>query len=124
MVLPFGFPVMLVARSPIYLANCVTDMRKSIDGLSLLAEQHFNRNPASGAYYVFCNRARNKLKVLYWDTNGFALWYKRLEKSRFKLNYTRGAQLSLTEDQFQWLLSGLPIDQRQGRKALNYSVFS
>ncbi len=114
---------MLVAHSPIYLANCVTDMRKSINGLALLAQAHFDCNPADGAYYVFCNRARNKLKVLYWDTNGFALWYKRLEKSQFKLSYT-GGSLTLSEDQFGWLLSGLPIKQGQARKALNYSVFS
>lgn len=114
---------MLVAHSPIYLANCATDMRKSIDSLALLIEGHFSRNPADGAYYVFCNRARDKLKVLYWDKNGFALWYKRLEKSRFKLEYT-GGSLSLSEDQFNWLLSGLPIEQKQGRKSLSYSIFS
>ncbi len=93
---------MLVVHSPIYLANCVTDMRKSINGLTLLAQAHFDCNPADGAYYVFCNRARDKLKVLYWDTNGFALWYKRLEKSRFKLEYT-GGSLTLSEDQFSEL---------------------
>lgn len=115
---------MLVARSPIYLANFSTDMRKSINGLTLLAQEHFSCNPADGAYYVFCNRACNKLKVLYWDTNGFALWYKRLEKSRFKLDYRGDQKLSLSEDQFNWLLSGLPMTQCQGRKALNYSIFS
>ena len=114
---------MLVAHSPIYVANFVTDMRKSINGLTLLAEEHFNHNPTDGAYYLFCNRNRDKIKILYWDQNGFALWYKRLEKGRFKLRLNGSDKVTLTPDEFQWLLSGLDPQKTKGRKALNYTVF-
>ncbi len=57
-------------------------MRKSFHGLSALVYQHLGR-PEDGAYYVFINRLRTHLKILYWDGDGLALWYKRLEKGRF-----------------------------------------
>ena len=115
---------MLTPVNEIYLANFPVDMRKSIEGLSALVLTKFKRNPTEkGVYFVFCNKARNRMKVLYFDKNGFALWLKRLEKDRFKLHYQNGQITALDSDQFQWLLSGLDYANLQGRKTLNYSTF-
>jgi hypothetical protein len=59
------------------------DMRKSIDSLSVLVSQEFNHDPLSGHVFIFFNRCRDKVKIIYWDKNGYALHYKRMEKHRF-----------------------------------------
>ena len=68
----------------VYLAMGHTDMRKAINGLSVLVESRMQLDPFSGSLFVFTNRRRNILKVLYWHRNGFCLWQKRLEKHRFR----------------------------------------
>ena len=79
------------------------DMRKSIDGLAAIVELELELSPFSPALFVFCNRGRDKVKLLYWERNGFVLWYKRLEKQRFRWP----SQLSnLTSEQLSWLLAG------------------
>lgn len=60
------------------------DFRKSINGLIIVIEQELQHSAFEPAFYVFCNRARDKLKILYWDETEFSPWYKRLEKARFK----------------------------------------
>ena len=107
----------------IYLANFHVDMRKSIDGLSLLVCNHFDRNPADGAVYVFINKASNKLKILYFDRNGFALWYKRLERGKFHFSANGDGMCKLEESQLRWLLDGLDFLQLQGHPQLNYDLF-
>jgi transposase len=59
-------------------------MRKSINGLMALVQSSFNLDPFSDALFVFCNRARNRIKILEWDTDGFWLYFKRLERGRFR----------------------------------------
>lgn len=116
---------MLASANEIYLANFAVDMRMSINGLSNIVIDQFDQNPTDkGIYFVFCNRARNRMKVLYWDKNGFALWLKRLEHDKFKLSYHNGQVLALDTDQFQWLLTGLDYQNMIGRKTLEYSEFS
>ncbi len=68
----------------IYLYCQTVDFRKSINGLVLVIEQELGLNAFDPTLYVFGNKARDKIKCLYWDSTGFALWYKRLEKQRFK----------------------------------------
>ena len=67
----------------VYLALGSTDLRKAINGLSVLVEQAMGLDPFSGDLFVFCNRRQNIIKILYWDRNGFCLWQKRLEKQFF-----------------------------------------
>ena len=66
----------------VYLATGVTDMRKSINTLSILVAEQMDLDPLSGHLFAFCNRKRDTLKILYWDRNGFCLWHKRLEQHR------------------------------------------
>lgn len=84
------------------------DMRRSINGLNLLLAESLQQNPQSGDLYLFVNRARDKVKCLLWDGNGFVLIYKRLEKGRF--NYSKhlhGDKIIITHAQLRALLMGL-----------------
>lgn len=105
----------------VYLALGSTDMRKSIDGLSLLVGSQLDRDALSGNVFVFCNRSRTILKALYWDHNGFALWHKRLEQDRFRWPKTAQDVLEVSPRQLQWLLSGLEVEQSRSHKELRYS---
>ena len=71
-------------NTELYLYAEFVDMRKSMDGLATLIEQETELSPFDCKLFVFCNRRRDKIKLLYWERNGFVLWYKRLEKLRFK----------------------------------------
>jgi transposase len=100
------------------------DMRKSINGLSQLIASEFGYNPSDGRLYIFINKECNKLKILYWDKNGFCLWYKRLEKANFKLPAIGDAKvLPLEYEQLQWLLSGLDMGKVKGFERLKYEHF-
>ena len=68
----------------VYLCRDIVDFRKGINGLAILVEQTLQRDPFSEQLFVFCNRKRDKVKILYWERNGFCLWQKRLERARFK----------------------------------------
>ena len=113
---------MFVDVSSIYLHRDVVDFRKSINGLVLIVEQEMVLSPFSDALFVFCNKARDKVKVVYWDRSGFCLWYKRLEKERFKWpRKGQGTIMNLSEDQWRWLLSGYDIE---GHQPLRFASFS
>jgi transposase len=87
------------------------DLRKSIDGLSSLVEGVLGADPFSGALYVFVNRRRDKVKLLYWERNGFCIWYKRLERERFSWPTMTATSLALNGQQLSWLLDGYDIDR-------------
>ncbi len=69
----------------IYLCQEPTDMRKSYNGLIYQVQNYFNMNPLHGGFFVFINKNRNRMKILFWDTGGFCLFCKRLEKGRFRV---------------------------------------
>lgn len=73
---------MFVEPADIYLYMDIVDFRKSINGLIVVVEQDMDLNPFRDALFVFCNKKRDKVKILYWDKTGFALWFKRLEKRK------------------------------------------
>src|ERR1035437_1497957 len=98
----------------IYLACGTTDMRKSIDGLAAIVSLEFQLDLFDDSLFVFCNRGRNKLKILYWDTNGFWLYYRRLERGRFAWpESSRDAAISVSRRQLRWLLDGFSIEERR-----------
>ena len=102
----------------VFLYRDVVDFRKSINGLSAIVEQQMQLSPLDGSVYVFCNKGRDKLKILYWDKTGFALWYKRLEKDKFKWPRKLNEQtFPLTEQQLHWLLNGFDV---LGHQAISY----
>ena len=101
---------MFIEPSDIYMHIEAVDFRKSINGLVVVVEQQLELSPLSDALFVFSNKKRDKLKILYWDKTGFALWYKRLEKQRFK--WPKDDQLSrlvLSEQQLNSLSVRLPV---------------
>lgn len=106
----------------VYLATGATDMRKSIDGLSIMVSQALNFDPFAGCLFVFSNRRRTMVKVLYWDRNGFCLWQKRLEKDRFRWPESGQAVVELDQRELRWLLEGLDVWQRQAHNRLHYSA--
>ncbi len=112
---------MFVDVGQIYLHRDAVDFRKSINGLQLIVEQQMNLSPFDQAIFVFCNKGRDKLKVLYWDQTGFCLWYKRLEKDKFKWPRKNTAPtFNVSSDQWIWLLSGYDINKMQGHQPLHY----
>jgi transposase len=109
-------------RVQVYIVVGHVDMRKSIDGLSILVSQRFSLDPFTGHMFAFSNRKRTVVKVLYWDFGGFALWMKRLEKSRFRWPESRQEVLEIGHRELRWLLDGLDVQQRQAHKSLSYSA--
>lgn len=106
----------------VYLAVGSVDMRKSIDGLSILVSQGFALDPFAGHMFAFSNRRRTVVKVLYWDRNGFCLWQKRLERERFRWPESREEVLELGHRELRWLLDGLEIHQGQAHGNFRYSA--
>ena len=114
--------VVTPANTKVYLAAGITDMRKAINGLSILVEDQLELDPFSGHLFVFCNRRRNMIKILYWDRNGFCLWQKRLEKHRFSWPESWDQILKLDHRQLNWLLDGLEVRQSRAHSRLSYST--
>ena len=106
----------------IHIALGSTDMRKAIDGLSILVSEKLNLDPFSEHMFVFCNRKRNILKILYWDRNGFCLWHKRLERDYFQWSRSKEQILTIGAKELSWLMDGLSIRQGKAHKSLKYSA--
>ena len=102
--------------SAIYLACGVTDLRKSVDGLSNIIRQDFQMDPFGNFLFLFCNRSRNRMKGLMWDRNGFCLCYKRLDGAgaRFKWPDKPEAVRGVTVSQLRMLLDGMSVDPPKG----------
>jgi len=111
---------MFASSSKVYIALGATDMRKSINGLSLLVVDQFDLDVFSGNLFAFCNRRRDLIKILYWDDNGFCIWLKRLEKDIFRWPDSEQDVMEISRTALDWLLSGL--DLRQAHKRLNYTM--
>jgi len=114
---------MFIDVPEVYLHRQFVDFRKSINGLAALVESELELPIISGALFVFCNKNRDKLKLLYWDKTGFALWYKRLDKDKFKWpSKLSSATMNLTEQQLHWLLSGYDVIGHQPMDVKNSTI--
>ena len=103
----------------VYLACGHTDMRKQINGLTMIVESSFNLNPFDGAVFVFCNKARDKIKLLEWDTDGFWLHLKRLERGRFKWPASgEDETMVLTGEELSYLLGGTRVELKIKRNEI------
>ena len=109
----------------VYLCREIVDFRKGINGLAVLVEETLEQDPFSEQLFVFCNRRRDRIRILYWERNGFCLWQKRLEKARFK--WPRQEQddvVVLSGQQLNWLLDGYDVMRMQPHARLYYSSIS
>lgn len=106
----------LAEHTPVFLACGDTDMRKSINGLSALVQHSFKLDPFQKALFVFCNKQRNRIKILTWEDNGFWLHLKRLERGRFKWP-TLGdeATMTFTTEELRNLMQSPGIEQKLRR---------
>lgn len=91
----------------IFVRPGTTDMRKQIDGLVSIIRESLKADPFDGSLYLFASRCRRKLKVVYWERNGFCLWQKRLEEDRFPWPKDEGEVKQITLAQLQMLLDGI-----------------
>jgi len=110
------------ALSSIYVCAVPVDFRKGINGLATLVESQLALDPFSEHLFVFRNRRRDKVKILYWEHNGFCLWQKRLEQERFywpDIDHKGG--IVLTGRQLNWLLDGYDINQLKSHKSLCFT---
>lgn len=113
-----------MSLTQIYLYPKAIDFRKSFRGISAIVECELGHNPFAGHLYVFTNKRRNKIKCLFWENNGFVLYYKSLEEDKFIWPKHKKEVMTLNGQQINWLLDGLDISAMKGHKKLHYdSVF-
>jgi len=103
-------------QTPVFLACGNTDMRKSINGLSSIVKYSFQLDPFNKALFVFCNRQRNRIKILTWEANGFWLHLKRLERGHFKWPAVgETSTMPLTADELYNLIQSPGLEQKLRR---------
>ena len=101
----------------VFIALGATDMRKSINGLSIIVEEVLELDLFTGNLFAFCNRNRDIVKILYWDLNGFCVWKKRLEKDKFRWPESEQEVMRISRSALNWLLHGLDLSQAHQRLA-------
>lgn len=105
----------------VYLCREPVDMRKAINGLSVLVEAVLELNPFEPHLFVFCNRRRDKIKILYFEGNGFVVWYKRLESQRFHWPVDDASEvITLSGRELNWLLDGYDLSQLRPHRKLTF----
>lgn len=111
--------------SKIYISSANIDMRKQIDGLASIVEQQFKLDAMTNMMFVFHNRHCDKVKILYWDNDGFCLLYKRIEKGKFHFPKRLDSdKYTVTEKELTWLMHGLHIEEIRHYESLKSQKFS
>ena len=108
----------------IFLYAGVADLRRGFDGLSALVENAMGEDPLSGHIYMFLNRRRNRIKLLYWATDGYVIWYKRLERGTFELVHPESPdtkRVQITASQLSLILEGIELSSVRRRKRYRLS---
>lgn len=104
----------------IFLATDFVDFRKQAHGLSIIVKNHLEMNPISEkTLFVFANKRKNAVKLLYWDLTGYALWVKRLEKYTFKWPKSNDSnKIYLSSKELKWLLDGVDLSKIKSHKKI------
>lgn len=98
------------------------DFRKSINGLSSMVQEELKLDPYSSSLFVFCCQRRKRLKILYWDRTGFALWYKRLEEDLFPWpRASKEDSIQISSQELEWILNGIDIWKIKPHENKKYS---
>jgi len=102
----------------VYLCTAACDMRRSFDGLHALVTSVMELDVFAGHLFVFTNRRRDRVKILYWDRDGFAVWAKRLEEGTYAMPFTEGGEMrrEISAQELGALLSGIDLSQARRRK--------
>ena len=112
-------------NTPVYLCRAPVDFRKQINGLSVLVESELGVDPFAACVYGFVNRARNRVKLLYWNKNGYCLFLKRLEKHRFVWpSALENDLITLNAEQLDWLLGGYDVFRFAPHERVFYKAIS
>lgn len=108
----------LPASVRVYLCTSPCDMRRSFDGLHALVTNSLQLDALAGHLFVFSNRRRDRIKILYWDRDGFAVWAKRLEEGTYAMPFTGSGEprREITAQELGALLSGIDLSQAKRRK--------
>ena len=108
----------LPASVRVYLCLTPTDMRRSFDGLHALVRDYLGMDAFAGHLYLFTNRRRDRLKIIYWDNSGFAIWAKRLEAGVFVIpsGEPGSTRFEITIEELGALLSGIDLEQANRHK--------
>ena len=109
------------AQVRVWLYTQPTDMRKSYDGLSALVKNTLHEDPASGHVFVFINRKRTQMKVLYFDRSGYCVWSKRLEQGRFQCRSGGADKIALDWMQLKLILEGIELKHTRRYKRFQCS---
>ena len=116
--------IALPAQIRVFLYRLPTDMRKSFHGLVALTESALKQDPLSGSLFVFLNRRRDRLKILYWGQTGFCIWYQQLEKGTYQLpeeSREGHAVLEVTRSQLSLILDGIDLSSVRQRRRFEVS---
>ena len=110
--------ISLSNHTRIFVYSGPADMRKGFNGLSGLVAEHFDVELLSGHLFLFCNRSRDRIKLLYWDNDGLAIWYKRLESGSYQLPLCddQSSALEIDQTKLSLLLSGIDLTSVKQRK--------
>jgi transposase len=106
----------------VYIATDAADMRKSIDTLSVMVKDVLSKDPFSGHLFVFCNKRGDKIKILYWDRNGFCLWYKRLERGIFRMPKMQTKVFMIAPNELNLLLEGIDLTDKKRLRAVEFDT--
>ena len=114
----------LPASVRVYLCLSPCDMRRSFDGLHALVRDHLQLDAFSGHLYLFANKRRDRLKILYWDLDGFAIWAKRLEQGAYVIpaGESNASRIEISAAELSALLSGIDLSTAERRKRYRRAV--
>lgn len=107
----------------VFLYRKPVDMRKQRNGLAAIARAMLDQDPYSGALFCYIGRRRDRVKILYWDRNGFAVWYKVIETNEkyYWLKHTDADSVTVTADQLEWLLDGYDVWKMKKHRSVRFT---